>query len=84
MSKVYLSPPSVLRWASRKSTRWVYPQVFNPLSYANLIALLIHEVNMVLFLVLFSAVPELARLSMILLGQHTLEELVSVRKLLPI
>jgi hypothetical protein len=34
----------------------------------------------VLFLVLVSTVPELARLSMILVGQRTLQELVSVRK----
>jgi hypothetical protein len=58
-------------------------------SYANLVALLligllIHEVNMVLFLVLVSAIPESARLSMILVGQRTLQELVSVEKLLPV
>jgi hypothetical protein len=59
------------------NTRWVYPQVFNPLGYTNLIALLIislliHEVNVVLFLVLVRAVPESARLSTILIGQSTL------------
>jgi hypothetical protein len=37
----------------------------------------------VLFLVLVSAIPELARLSMILIGQCMLQELVSVGKLLP-
>jgi hypothetical protein len=69
--------------------RWVYPQVFNPLGYTDLVALLvvgllIHEVNVVLFLVLVSAVPELARISTILIGQRMLQELVSVRKLLPV
>jgi hypothetical protein len=55
------------------------------ISFALLIVgLLIHEVNMVLFLVLVSVVPESAGLSMILIGQCTLQELVSVRKLLPI
>jgi hypothetical protein len=62
---------------------------FNPLGYVDLVALLavgllIHEVNVVLFLVLISAVPESARLSMILVGQRKLHELVSVEKLLPI
>jgi hypothetical protein len=57
---------------------------FNPLGYANLVALLIHKVNVVLFLVLVSIVPESARLSMILIGQRTLQELVSVRKILPV
>jgi hypothetical protein len=61
------------------------PGFFNPLSYTNLIALLIvglliHEVNMVLFVVLVSTVPESARLSTILIGQHTMQELVSVKK----
>jgi hypothetical protein len=62
---------------------------FNPLGYADLVALLvvgllIHEVNVVRFVVLVSAAPESTRLSTILVGQHTLQELVSVRKLLPI
>jgi hypothetical protein len=62
---------------------------FNPLGYTNLIAflivgLLIHEVNVVLFLVLVSAIPESARLSMILIGQCTLHEFVSVKKLMPV
>jgi hypothetical protein len=37
-----------------------------------------------LFLVLVSVVPELARLSTILIGKCTLHELVSVRKLLAV
>jgi hypothetical protein len=65
------------------------PGFFNPLDYTNLVALLIiglliHEVNVVFFLVLVSAVPKLARLSTILIGQRMLQELVSVRKLLPV
>jgi hypothetical protein len=65
------------------------PGFFNPLGYANLDALLIvgfliHKVNILLFLVLISAVPESARLSMILVGQRTLQELVSVGKLPPV
>jgi hypothetical protein len=65
------------------------PGFFNPLGYTNLIALLIvglliHEVNVELFLVLVSVVPESARLSTILIGQRMLQELVSIRKLLPI
>jgi hypothetical protein len=87
--KCISSPPSVLCWASRKSTRWVYPRVFQPLGYTNLVALLIiglliREVNVVFFLVHVSTVPKSARLSMILVGQRTLQEFVSVRKLLPI
>jgi hypothetical protein len=65
------------------------PGFFNLLGYANLIALLIvglliHDVNVVLFHVLVSTIPESARLSTIVIGQHTLHELVSVRKLLPV
>jgi hypothetical protein len=65
------------------------PGFFNPLGYANLDALLIvgfliHKVNILLFLVLISAVPESARLSTILVGQRTLQELVSVGKLPPV
>jgi hypothetical protein len=61
---------------------------FNSLGYANLVALLIvalliHEVNVVLFLVLVSTIPKSARLSTILVGQRTLYELVSVEKHLP-
>jgi hydrogenase/urease accessory protein HupE len=53
------------------------PGFFHPLSYADLIALLtvgllIHEVNVVLFLVLVSEFPESARFSMILIGKCTL------------
>jgi hypothetical protein len=67
--------------------RWVYPRFFNSLGYVDLVALLvvsllIHEVNVVLFLVLVSAVPKSARLSTIFVGQRTLQELVSVGKLL--
>jgi hypothetical protein len=43
-----------------------------------------NEVNVVLFFVLVSALPESARLSMILVGQRMLQELVSVKKLLPV
>jgi hypothetical protein len=69
--------------------RWVYPQIFNPLGYANLIALLIvglflQEVHLVLPLVLVSVVPESGRHGMILIRKQMLQELVSVRKLLPI
>jgi hypothetical protein len=49
-----------------------------------IIGLFIHEVNVVLFLVLVSVVPKLARFSTILIGQCTLQELVSVGKLLPV
>jgi hypothetical protein len=50
---------------------------FHPLGYADLIALLtvgllIHKVNVVLFLVLVSDVPGSARFSMILIGKWTL------------
>jgi hypothetical protein len=53
------------------------PEFFNPLGYANLVALLIiglliYKVNVVLLLVLFSIVPKSARLSTILVGEHTL------------
>jgi hypothetical protein len=47
-----------------------------------IVGLLIHEVNVVLFLILVSAVPKSARLSMILIGQRMLHELVNVEKLL--
>jgi hypothetical protein len=65
------------------------PVFFNPLSYANLVALLIiglliHELNMVLFLVLVRAVPESARLSTIIVGQRMLLEMVCVKNLLPV
>jgi hypothetical protein len=69
--------------------RWVYPQVFQPTWLRKsrcllIIGLVIHKVNMVLFLVLVSVVNESARLSMILIEQCMLQELVSVRKLLPV
>jgi hypothetical protein len=69
--------------------RWVIPGFFNPLGYTNLVALLIiglliHEANVVLFLDLVSAILELTRLSTILIAQRTLQELVSVEKLLPV
>jgi hypothetical protein len=69
--------------------RWFYPQIFQPTRLSRsrcppVVGLLIHEVNVVLFLVLVSAVNKLARHSTIFIGQHMLQELVSVRKLLPV
>jgi hypothetical protein len=69
--------------------RWVYPQFLNPLGYTNLIALLIldliiYVVHVVLLNILINIVPESARLSTILIGQCTLQELISIGKLLPL
>jgi hypothetical protein len=84
--KCISSPPSI--GLQERARDGFIPGVFNQLSYTNLIALLvvgllIQKVNVVLFLVLISVVPESARLSMILVGQCMLQ-LVSVGKLLPV
>jgi hypothetical protein len=90
MSKVYLiSSLHPLLGFKKEHEKGLPPGFFNPLSYANLVALLvtgllIHEVNVVLFLILVSVVPESTRLCMILIGQCMLQELVSVRNLLPV
>jgi hypothetical protein len=88
-SKVYLISSFRPDWLEERARDGFIPRFFNLLGYADLVALftvglLIHEVNMVLFLVLVSTVPESVRLSTILIGQCKLQELVSVRKLLPI
>jgi hypothetical protein len=88
MSKVYLISSLCPPLGFKKEPGFI-PGFFNPLGYANLVALLIvglliPEVNMVFFLVHVITVLELARLSTILVGQRTLQELVSVRKLLPV
>jgi hypothetical protein len=74
MSKVYLisslHPPLGFKKEHRMG---LSSSFFNTLGYANLVALLIvglliHEVNVVLFLILVSDVPESAGLRKILVG----------------
>jgi hypothetical protein len=90
MSKVYLisslCPPLGFK---KEHEMDLSPGFSTYLAYTDLIALLIiglliHEVNVVLFLFLVSDVPESARFSMILVGQRTLQDLVSVEKLLSV
>jgi hypothetical protein len=83
----HLLPPSSVGLQERTRDGFV-PGFFNPLSYTNLIALLIvglliREVNVV-FSVLVSTVPESARFSNILMEQRTLQELVNIEKLLSV
>jgi hypothetical protein len=73
----HLIPQSSIGLQERARDGFI-PSYFNPLGYTNLVVpliidLLIHEVNVVLFLVLVSVVPKSARLC-------TLQELVSIRK----
>jgi hypothetical protein len=77
-SKVYLiSSLRPLLGFKKEHKMGFVPSFFNPLGYIDLIALLvvsllIHKVNVMLFLVLVGIVPESARLSMILVAQRTL------------
>jgi hypothetical protein len=84
----HLIPPSSIGLQERARDGFI-PGFFNPLGYVDLVALLvigllIYEVNVVLFLILVSDVPESTSLSMNLIGQRMLQELVSVGKLLPV
>jgi hypothetical protein len=72
----HLLPASSIGLQERARDGFI-PGFFNLLGYANLVALLIvglliHELNMVFFLVLVSTVPELARLSTIHIVYRTL------------
>jgi hypothetical protein len=84
----HLIPPSFVGLQERARDEFI-PGVFNPLSYTNLISLLIvglflQEVHLVLLLIVVSVVPKSIRLSTILMRQGTLQELVSIGKFLPI